>query len=710
MSERSTMLSLSWPAAALGDAMEALARDAGLSPRAVEAPKASLEAGEAEDWSRWIVPAARWMGIEAEPVDVHHGTIEDLLRRAGPAIFLVSEQGTSRFLALAGARGSKAIVLGPDLRRHRLPLEALRAWVCGALEQPLEADADRLLREVGVANRGRKRARVAFMREQLRFAPVGGCWMLRLSPGASSWLWFRRSDVPRDLLRMVAAHVGYSLLWLASWWMVGRGVLEARLDPGWLIAWALVLLTLVPLRQLLTWSAGRASVGAGVLLKRRLLYGAMRLDPDSIRHLGAGQLLGRVNESEAVGSLALNGGMLAVVALIELALAVGVLFLGAGGWLHALLLIAWVILGLAAGAWPFIRARRRWTESRLDMTNDLVERLVGHRTRVAQERREAWHESEDRALESYIQLSRRMDRGVVLLKALMYRGWVVIGLLGLAPAFVSGQASPGGLAVGLGGVLLAARALRRLSAGIANLADVLIAWERVGLFFRAAARGVELGSPVAAAGTEGGGAGSPVVDTHDLTYRYPGRSRPVLQDCSLLVRPGERIILRAPSGAGMSTLASLLSGLRLPDSGLLLLHGLDRRTLGSERWRRTIVQVPQFHENHVLTETLAFNLLMGRRWPPTASDMREAESVCRDLGLGDLLGRMPSGILQMVGETGWQLSHGERSRLYIARALLQGGEAVILDESFAALDAETLARCVRCVQERARTLMVMAHQ
>jgi ABC-type ATPase involved in cell division len=52
---------------------------------------------------------------------------------------------------------------------------------------------------------------------------------------------------------------------------------------------------------------------------------------------------------------------------------------------------------------------------------------------------------------------------------------------------------------------------------------------------------------------------------------------------------------------------------------------------------------------------------------------------------------MPAGLLQMVGETGWQLSHGERSRLYIARALLQRAELIILDESFAALDPENLS-------------------
>ena len=70
---------------------------------------------------------------------------------------------------------------------------------------------------------------------------------------------------------------------------------------------------------------------------------------------------------------------------------------------------------------------------------------------------------------------------------------------------------------------------------------------------------------------------------------------------------------------------------------------------------------------------------------------------------------MPSGLQQVVGETGWQLSHGERSRLYIARALLQNAELVVLDESFAALDPETLRRALRCVLERAKTLLIVAH-
>ncbi|MBU1879245.1 MAG: ATP-binding cassette domain-containing protein, partial [Chloroflexi bacterium] len=203
--------------------------------------------------------------------------------------------------------------------------------------------------------------------------------------------------------------------------------------------------------------------------------------------------------------------------------------------------------------------------------------------------------------------------------------------------------------------------------------------------------------------------GQPMMMAREVDFRYRDRGRLVLQACDLQIRKGDRLLLEGPSGGGKSTLAALLAGLRVPESGLLLLWGFDRQTMGDVAWRRRVVVAPQFHENHVLTGTLAFNLLMGRRWPPMPEDLVEAETICRELGLGDLLDRMPAGFQQMLGESGWQLSHGERSRLYIARAILQKADLVILDESFGALDPENLRRAMRCVLDRAPTLLVIAH-
>ena len=109
------------------------------------------------------------------------------------------------------------------------------------------------------------------------------------------------------------------------------------------------------------------------------------------------------------------------------------------------------------------------------------------------------------------------------------------------------------------------------------------------------------------------------------------------------------------------------------------------------------------------SESVLFNLLLGRAWPPRREDVAAAEALCKELDLGGVLARMPSGLEQLVGESGWQLSHGERSRLFIARALLQRLDLRVLDESFAALDPETLERVLDCVLARAETLLVIAH-
>jgi ATP-binding cassette subfamily B protein len=238
-----------------------------------------------------------------------------------------------------------------------------------------------------------------------------------------------------------------------------------------------------------------------------------------------------------------------------------------------------------------------------------------------------------------------------------------------------------------------------------------IAWERIQPFWRAAERAEPIGQPAFAVAAPTGKpcSGATLLDVHDLVFRYRDRGEPVLQGVDVHIRAGDRLLLEGPSGGGKSTLAALLAGGRVPEAGLLLLGGLDRETLGADGWRRRVVVAPQFHENHVLMGTFAFNALMGRGWPPRTADLEEAEKVCRALELGPLLERMPAGLGQLVGETGWQLSHGEKSRLYIARALLQGADLIILDESFAALDPHTLQRTLSLVLEKAPTVLVIAH-
>jgi ATP-binding cassette, subfamily B, bacterial len=707
------LTAFSWPVSKLGEALEALAHTCGLTPTAIEppAPPHGLRQGADEALTRWIEAAAGCLGLEAEPVDAPYAEVEQLVRRAGPALLRWPGPGEPRFFALLGGRRRAVSILGPDRVVHWLQLEVLRTALCQTIELPLVAEVTRLLDEAGVPKRRQARARAAILRERLSPARVAECWLLRLPPGAHLWDQVRHARLPRHLFGLIGAHAIQYFLVLLSWWMVGRGALEGRLEWGWLLAWALLLLTAVPFRLFATWSQGLLAVGAGGLLKQRLLYGALRLEPEELRSQGAGQLLGRVIESEAVESLALNGGFLMLLAGVELIMAATVLSTGVGGQLHTLLLLGWMALALLMSR-RYFRHFHHWSEARLKITRDLVERMVGHRTRLAQEAREHWHDGEDQALEQYLARSIALDRAA-LVQAIIPGGWLVLSLMGIAPAFVSGHSSPAALAVSLGGTLVAVRALGKLVAGSSALMGAAIVWQRVAPFFRAAARPEVRGLPIFALALSSHGHRAadrqPVLEAHDLSFRYHGQGEPVLRGCNLQVYAGDRILLEGPSGGGKSTLASLLIGLHSPQSGLLLFRGLDRQTLGSAGWRWQVVAAPQFHENYVLTGTFAFNLLMGRRWPAQPEDLHEAEAICRELGLGDLLDRMPAGMLQLVGETGWQLSHGERSRLYIARALLQNAALVILDESFAALDPETLRRALRCVLDRASTVFVIAH-
>src|SRR5262249_58238917 len=117
---------------------------------------------------------------------------------------------------------------------------------------------------------------------------------------------------------------------------------------------------------------------------------------------------GRVLESELLENAALNGAFLGIAAVLELALAAGALGLGAGSGLH----VALLLLTVAVTAWLARRHYQRcraWTAQRLAATNDLVEPMVGQRTRQAQQRRADWHAGEDQALEQYLAASRRMD-------------------------------------------------------------------------------------------------------------------------------------------------------------------------------------------------------------------------------------------------------------------------------------------------------------
>ena len=690
---------LTWPAAAAGDALDMLAAHLG-----VRAPRTGHESSSAGgDLPACLAARAARLGLEIEPVETSYRDAAATLRVCAPALLMLPD---GRLLAVTGGRGRRLRVLPPRGRPRRIGLREVAAhWVA-----PWEVEAgpavDRLVEAAGIPLRRRRRARAALLAERLARKHLTGIFLVRPAPGSSFWRQAWWAGLHRAFFGFLGCYLaGYSLL-LASWWALGAGVLQGHFVRDGILAWGLILLSGVPFRAMSVWSKARLTIDGSALLKRRLLAGALRLRPEEIRDQGVGRLLGRVLESEAVETLALNGGFLTIAGLIEIALSAAILATASGR--QAALLGGWVLVSLALGR-RLHRERRAWTDRRLEMTHDLVERLVGYRTRIAQEPRDRWHEEEDRLLARYLEDSRRFDRAKAVMVSAVPRGWLVIAWIGLLPVFLEGGASRTLLALSVGGMLAAYRGLSKLAEGFSHTSGALLGWREAEELFRAAARSeapASIALPEAGPLPREGGA---VLEAVDLTFRHRLRSRPVLDSCDLRIDPGDRILLEGASGCGKSTLAAVLAGLREPDSGLALLHGFDRHSLGGAAWRHRVALAPQFHENHVFTETFAFNLLMGREWPPTPEDLAEAAAVCRELGLGDLLDRMPSGLQQIVGESGWQLSHGERSRLFMARALLQRAGVVVLDESFAALDPENLQQALDCALRRAPALLVIAH-
>lgn len=695
-----------WPAPRLGELLSELVARSGFARGRVENPPASFDSGDFEQVELWVDAASDWLGVESEPTQAGYNDVESFVRHGGPAVLRLRVDREFRFLGILGARRSKVRLLTPEGEIAAVPVEAVRDWLCARLEDPIDSEVRAFLRRAGVSEREEERSRRAILGQRLGASRIGGMWMIRPGAGSSFTRSLRRAGIPSRLGLLTIGHAVQYALYLAAWVLIGRAALEGRVDPGWMAAWVLILLTLVPLRSGVTWLQGVVSTRVGGALKQRLLAGALRLEPEEVRHRGTGELLGKVLESEALESLALGGGFALLQGVVEVVIAAIVLANGVGGWLHVGVLALWLAITGGLGL-LFFRRRALWTGSRLDMTHQLVENLLGYRTRLAQEGRERWHDREDRELDAYLRASSRLDRVSGLLTAIVPRGWMVIGIAALAPAVATGAPTMASIAVAVGGVILAYQALTSIAGGMAQTFGAAVAWQSVREMFQAAARPLHKSAPSVILDRQR--AGGKVIEAREVTYAYPGRQAPAVAHCDLDLSVGDRVLLQGPSGGGKSTLAAILAGLRRPDSGLLLLDGLDQQSTGTRVWRRAVVLAPQFHENHILTESLAFNLLMGRRWPAYGAEIEEAIEVCRQLGLGELLDRMPAGIFQMVGETGWQLSHGERNRVFLARTLLQNEGLTILDESFEPLDSENAVRAARLVLERVPSVIAISH-
>jgi len=182
--------------------------------------------------------------------------------------------------------------------------------------------------------------------------------------------------------------------------------------------------------------------------------------------------------------------------------------------------------------------------------------------------------------------------------------------------------------------------------------------------------------------------------------------RQTLHDIDLEALPGEVIAIVGPTGAGKSTLVSLIPRFYDPGRGRILIDGVDLRSLKLTSLRQHISMVLQ--PPMVFPITLAENIAYGR----ARSTRQEIEHAARLAQAHEFIVRLPAGYETIVGEHGATLSEGERQRLTIARALLRNTPILILDEPTSSVDTATEAAIMEAVEEvmRGRTTFVIAHR
>lgn len=693
-----------WPMATVAEAMEALAQRHRLVPPGMAAIADELDADQPDSWLGW---AGQQIGIEALPAQAKIRELPAFLAHGAPALVRVECGSLCGVLALDSARRGQPRFLCPDGQVTSADAGELSKLLYLDHAKKLRPEVARVLAAAGVAQERTASVSAAMIAERIGSEEIAGLTLLRLPADADFFRQFRLAEMPWRLAQVLGLFVLLYGAELWSWTLIGGATLSGRLDWGWLMAWLLLAFTMMPGHLLAGWNEAVFALESGRLVKSRLLAGALALPPDNVKRQGVGGLIGKVMESQALEGLALAGGFAVLVGLVELCFAFWVLGQGGAPSLHAALLCSFAVLSVAMGL-QYHRRIVAWTRARLGITDYLVEAMVGHRTRLAQERAERRDMVEDGQLAGYQGKALAMDRAALRYGSGLASAWLLAAILALAPSLAATPApSAVALAISLGGIMLAQRALGSIGSGLSSLSRAGFAWTQVSTIFRAGRRATSLAERIARDGA-GLTPRGPVLEGQNLAFGYdPGR-KPVLDRVDFAISAGDRILIEGPSGGGKSTLANILTGLRPADQGLLLLHGLDRHTIGDD-WHAGVTSAPQFHDNHILSGTLAFNLLMGRQWPPSATDLKQAADLCERLGLGDLLGKMPGGLNQQVGETGWQLSHGERSRIFLARALLQKADVTILDESFASLDPATMERCLATALEEADTLVVIAH-
>ncbi|TNM61653.1 ABC transporter ATP-binding protein [Aliirhizobium smilacinae] len=191
-----------------------------------------------------------------------------------------------------------------------------------------------------------------------------------------------------------------------------------------------------------------------------------------------------------------------------------------------------------------------------------------------------------------------------------------------------------------------------------------------------------------------------------VSFQYGAHPRPLYDDFSVTIKPGERVGLVGHSGSGKTTFVKLIQRLHDVNSGSIRIDGQDIAEVRQANLRGQIAIVQQ--EPILFHRTLAENIAYGQ---PNAS-RRQIEQAARQASAHDFIINLPKGYETMVGERGVKLSGGERQRVAIARAFLADAPVLILDEATSSLDSESEVQIQQAMERLmvGRTTLVIAHR
>ena len=425
------------------------------------------------------------------------------------------------------------------------------------------------------------------------------------------------------------------------------------------------------------------------------------LAPAQLEDTRRGDLLSRfVADVDSLQNLYLRGLEPPLVALIAGAasVALAAVVLPAAGLALA---VGLLVAGVAVPALSVSIARRSVAQqagARGALTAELVETLAGSAEIAAlgleRDRLRALRRVDGRL----VRIARRaaVADGLGDALRLLVTGATVVGVLALSiSAHADGRLDRTLIAL-LGLVSLAAfEAVQPLTESFRELGSTIAAGRRVLELTDRKPLIVDPGNPLPMPSSP-----FPVV-LETVRARYGPKERPALDNFSLRLDAGARVVLLGRSGAGKTTVVRLLLRFIDPERGCVTLGGNDLRCYRQEDVRRAIAVAGQ--DAHLFSATIRENLKLAK---PSASDDELFEAL-RRARLLDWVDRLPDGLDTLVGEEGRELSGGQRQRLVLARALLTDAPLLVLDEPTAHLDHATAKRLVEDVFSAARDRAVL---